>query len=225
MNESDSAPFILLGVILAFAFFLLLLSTRPWRRRARKLSQKAVQYCAMFLIATTTIATIIVAAYIWSGNVHTVIAGELYRSGQLTPQKLKSLQRVYGLRTIVNLRGENGQSGWYQDEIALTRATGLDHIDFKISAKRELSEVEITRLVELLRRALKPILIHCESGADRSGLASALYLLAVAGLDEDAAERQLSPLFGHIGIPFVSPFFAMDRTWERIESMYRSAKQ
>jgi protein tyrosine/serine phosphatase len=42
---------------------------------------------------------------ILSGNFHTVVAGEFYRSAQLTPQRLETYQQLYGIRTIVNLRG------------------------------------------------------------------------------------------------------------------------
>jgi protein tyrosine/serine phosphatase len=35
---------------------------------------------------------------------------------------------------------------------------------------------------DVFRKAEKPILVHCNSGADRSGLVSALYVAAIAKL-------------------------------------------
>ena len=64
---------------------------------------------------------------------------------------------------------------------------------------------------------LKPLLIHCQSGADRSGPAAALYLAAIARHGEAAAEDQLSIRYGHIGLPHVSSAYAMGRTWETLE--------
>ncbi|MFD2031462.1 tyrosine-protein phosphatase [Ancylobacter dichloromethanicus] len=49
-----------------------------------------------------------------------------------------------------------------------------------------------------MKDAKKPILIHCQAGADRSGLASALYLAAIKKNSAEAeAEAQLSIRYGH----------------------------
>ncbi len=70
----------------------------------------------------------------------------------------------------------------------------------------------------ILKDAKHPILIHCRSGADRTGLASVIYLAKVAKVDEEVAERQLSVRYGHIGIPLLSPTYAMDESWEALET-------
>jgi hypothetical protein len=36
-------------------------------------------------------------------------------------------------------------------------------------------------------------------------------------MDEDTAEHQLSIRFGHLGIPYLSAAYAMDKSWEKIE--------
>ena len=81
-----------------------------------------------------------------------------------------------------------------------------------------VGECEIVRLVALMRDAPKPLLIHCRAGADRSGLAASLYLAAIDGAGEERAEAQLSFRFGHIGIPWLSETYAMDETWEALET-------
>jgi protein tyrosine/serine phosphatase len=70
-----------------------------------------------------------------------------------------------------------------------------------------------------MRDAPKPILIHCRSGADRTGLASALYLAAIAKTNEKTAEGQMSIFYGHLGLPIMSRAFAMDRTFEMMEPL------
>ncbi|MDO5706646.1 MAG: hypothetical protein Q4G49_16470 [Paracoccus sp. (in: a-proteobacteria)] len=60
-------------------------------------------------------------------------------------------------------------------------------------------------------------MIHCKSGADRTGLAAALYVAGIAKGGEFAAEWQLSPRYGHIGIPWLSRAWPMDLTWEAME--------
>jgi protein tyrosine/serine phosphatase len=149
-------------------------------------------------------------------NFHTVVAGELYRSGQPTATDIAYYQKTHGIKTIINLRGENRGLAWYDAEISEAKQLGITHIDFRMSARRELTQVEAVNLVRILERAEKPMLAHCQAGADRSGLASALYVAAVGKLGETAAERQLSIRYGHIPLA-LSSAYAMDRTFEALE--------
>lgn len=151
------------------------------------------------------------------GNFDEVIAGEYYRAAQPTPDRLARYVRKYGIRTVVNLRGLNTKYQWYRDEVAEAKKLGINFIDFKMSARRELTDAQVDHLITLLRDAPKPILVHCKSGSDRTGLVSAIYVYTVAGRSEAVAERQISFRYGHIGIPYLSEAFAMDRNWERLE--------
>lgn len=151
-----------------------------------------------------------------NGNLHTVVEGELYRSATLQPGRLREVIQNRGIRTIVNLRGRNEASSWYREEARVAGETDVKLIDLPWSASRELTDAQVAAFFEVLADAPRPILIHCRSGADRTGLAAALYLAAIKKVDEFTAELQLSPLFGHIGLPF-APFYAMDATFERLE--------
>ena len=71
----------------------------------------------------------------------------------------------------------------------------------------------MTELVEFLRDAPKPLLIHCRAGSDRTGLACAIYVAARGGSYHDAQE-QLSLYYGHFPY-FGSKSMAMDITLER----------
>jgi protein tyrosine/serine phosphatase len=81
-----------------------------------------------------------------------------------------------------------------------------------------LNEQEAMQLIAVMRDAPKPLLIHCQAGADRTGLASALYLAAIAGKSEQVAEGQLSLRYGHIPYSF-SRAFPMDETFEKMEPL------
>jgi protein tyrosine/serine phosphatase len=137
-----------------------------------------------------------------TGNFHSVVAGTLYRSAQPTTFDIAHYQKTYSIKTIINLRG--------------AKHLGITHVDFLMSARRELTQAEAADLIGILKQAEKPVLIHFKAGADRSGLAAALYVAAVAKLGETAAENQISIRYGHIPLP-VSATFAMDRTFEALE--------
>lgn len=155
---------------------------------------------------------------ILSGNFHEVLPGQLYRSAQLSGERLGQEIDRYGIKTVINLRGENVGKGWYDDEVAATAAHGATHVDFGMSASKDLTPEKTQRLLALLKTAEQPILVHCMSGADRTGLASVIFLQQVAGVDEEEAEWQLSPLYGHINLPFLGAY-AMDDSWEALEKV------
>lgn len=152
-----------------------------------------------------------------SGNFHAVVAGEVYRSAQVTAADLKDYQAGYGIRSVLNLRGAGPGQGWYDDEIAASAALGLEHVDFAMNASQELRPEEAARLIALMRDMPKPLLVHCRHGSDRTGLALSLYLAAIKGMDEEQAEAQLSLRFGHFAVPWLSDAWPMDQSWERLE--------
>lgn len=152
-----------------------------------------------------------------SGNFHTVVPGVVYRSAQPSAEQLTEYIRDHGIRSIIDLRGApKPGSARYEAEYVTAQKLNVVHYDFRMSASRELNQEEAAQLIDLMRRAEKPVLIHCQAGADRSGLASALYVAAIADKGEEAAEKQISFWYGHISLPG-SGAFAMDRTWEKLE--------
>lgn len=158
-----------------------------------------------------------------TGNFAAVVPGEAYRSNQPTPADLATYAERYKIRTVINLRGRDEKAAWYKNEAAAAKQLGLTLIDFPLRSSQRLDAKTADELVTILRDAPRPILIHCHSGADRTGLASVVYLARIAHADEETAERQLSIRYGHFGVPFFSPTYAMDESWEDMEAAERSA--
>ena len=173
---------------------------------------------AIFRLCVVALALMVVYVGVnfATGNFHTVIPGQLYRSGQPTPDQISRWHGRYGIKTIVNLRGSHPDKAWYKAEIETARRHGIELLDYKLSAKRVTSASQVEELLDIFAKAAPPILIHCRSGADRTGLVSAFYVAGVAGGSELHAESQLTPLFGHIPLWFI-PFSAMDRSFEQAE--------
>lgn len=163
---------------------------------------------AMLFIAVSGFA----ANLILSHNYHTVVAGELYRAAQIPADELGVYKNRDGIRSVLNLRGPS-KKPWYAAEVAEAKKVGLTHIDFRMESDKQLDDAQITQLLKIMKDAPKPLLIHCESGANRTGLAAALYLVSVKNETAEDAAQQLSLKFGHVGIP-LSPTYAMDETFQ-----------
>lgn len=147
---------------------------------------------------------------LWRVSVHNedvVEPGKLYRSAQLTAPQLQDEISRNGIRTVLNLRGENKSSPWYQDEVAACQSLGVQHIDVHLSAKHLPPPAEVNKLLDALQTAPRPILVHCLSGSDRTGLASCIFLIDQEHVPWKQAQDALSLRFGHFAL---YPYFEMD---------------
>ncbi|WP_407052100.1 tyrosine-protein phosphatase [Methyloraptor flagellatus] len=150
-----------------------------------------------------------------TGNIHEVETGRVFRSGQLWPSQFASMIRAHDIRTVINLRGESPGESWFDQELQTAAARGVKYISVPMSANAEPSPELLMKLVHALDTAEQPVLIHCEGGADRTGLASAIYRYRRLGDPPEQASGQLSYWYGHFPWLF-SRTGAMDRTFWRL---------
>jgi protein tyrosine/serine phosphatase len=129
-------------------------------------------------------------------NFHEVAPGALYRSNHPTPGNLARFTREKGLRTLINLRGPTGNGSDALSREAAGRL-GLDFHDMAMESRGAPHRDRILRLAEIYRTMKRPALVHCKSGADRAGIAAALFVLIEGGTSREA-RRQLSLRYGHI---------------------------
>jgi protein tyrosine/serine phosphatase len=167
----------------------------------------------LYLIAGLLLLIAPIGWQSYTGNFHTVAPGEVYRSAQLSPEQLASRIDELGIRSVLNLRGEDAGKEWYDGEVATTTAKGVTHADFLMTSGTALDRRQSEQLVSLMSTLPKPMLIHCWGGADRTGLASALYLYGVKQRSADEAAEQLSWRYGHVPYLFWSKTRAMDDTF------------
>lgn len=150
-------------------------------------------------------------------NLRVIVPAEAYRAGKMSTNAMARCIETYGIKSVLNLRGESWDREWYRGEMETAEKLNVAHYDFGISARQELTDAEMMKLEQMLRAAPKPVLIHCDGGADRSALASAIYLYAVAGKTSEEAGRELSPWNGHL--PVLWPkVIAMDNSFWRYVS-------
>ena len=140
-------------------------------------------------------------------NEAVVQPAELYRSAQMDTSQLKAEVKKRGIKTVINLRGENAGADWYRQEVAACDRLNVHHVDVRFSAGHLPAPSEVTGLIEAFRAAPRPLLLHCRSGSDRTGLAAAIYLLDQEKVSARKAEAALSLRYGHFAI---YPYFEMN---------------
>lgn len=124
------------------------------------------------------------------------VAPGVYRSNQPDHRRFAAYQQM-GIRTILNLRGALDQAPFKFEEESC-RQLGLELVTVQLSARSAPQRKKLLELVGALRDLDRPMLIHCKSGADRTGLAAGLYVMVCEGATVEEAMRQLSLRHLHI---------------------------
>jgi protein tyrosine/serine phosphatase len=119
-----------------------------------------------------------------------------WRSAQPAPHNIRAFARL-GIRTIVNLRGRRCR-GSYELERGACERHRIALVDFRVSSRKAPTQESIRAVRELFARVEYPVLIHCKSGADRTGLVSVLYRILQEREPVDSASRELSLHYGHL---------------------------
>ncbi len=130
-------------------------------------------------------------------NFYTVESGKLYRSAQLSPEWLAYYIKRYGLKTVINLRGEQSSELWWRNEKQLTDALDVTLYNIPMASHELSTKEHLTTLLDLFDKAEQPILVHCHVGADRTGEAAALWKLEQEKKSKSEALGQLSFLYRH----------------------------
>lgn len=122
------------------------------------------------------------------GNFHQV-SPELYRSSQPSAAQMQGLEQL-GIKTVLSLRQWN-------DDNSEARGTQLLLRRVAINAAVINDDVVVSALREI-RFALKPVLVHCWHGSDRTGLVVAMYRLVFENAEKPAVLAELrKPVHGY----------------------------
>ena len=124
------------------------------------------------------------------------IAPGVFRSNHPTHARFAEYKAM-GINTILNLRGEP-DAPHHRFEKASCKALGLTLVSTPMLARSAPPREALLELLDHFKTIERPFLMHCKSGADRAGLASALYLLSEEGADIATARRMLSFRYLHI---------------------------
>ena len=117
------------------------------------------------------------------------VAPGVYRSNHPSAQRIAQLA-ARGIKTLVSLRGTLPTS-YNLLEAEACASHGITLISHRLSSGLLPPRAELLALHQTFRAAQKPMLIHCKSGADRSGLAAALYQIMICDAPVARAAQQL----------------------------------
>ncbi|MGR3291254.1 MAG: tyrosine-protein phosphatase, partial [Paracoccaceae bacterium] len=97
---------------------------------------------------------------------------------------------------VITLRGDgNIVANNLEKQTCRELGLALKSVDF--SATRPPKAEAILQLIEYFRTLPKPLLMHCKSGADRAGLASAIYLMVIENIDVADAKKMFAKKYLH----------------------------
>jgi protein tyrosine/serine phosphatase len=116
-------------------------------------------------------------------NLHR-ITPMLYRSEQPTALGMKNLEKL-GIRTVINLRAFNHDDKEVEGTSLRTLRTRI--LTWDVDDKHV---IEVMRWLKQTENG--PFLIHCQHGADRTGLMSAMYRILEQGWSPEDAMKELT---------------------------------
>ena len=125
----------------------------------------------------------------------TQIAPGVYRSNYPTPARIRRLKRQ-GIINILSLRGYfDGPYNAIERDACERYGVTLDFAP--LSAREAPTADSIFKLLDKFKTIDAPFLMHCKSGADRTSLSSAIYLIAIEGKSVPEARQMFSIRFIH----------------------------
>ena len=127
---------------------------------------------------------------------HRHIGEEMYRENQPSPKRIAELAQM-GIKTIINLRGVSPK-GFYLLEEEACKAHGITLVNFRMYS-RDVHTVEAIKGARDLFESIEyPAIMHCKSGADRTGIMGVLYKHFKMGQPIEEAIEQLSLKYLHV---------------------------
>lgn len=114
----------------------------------------------------------------------TITEGKVYKSGELPLDELIDRVGSRGIRTVIDLREEAPEV--IDAERAALEKEGVKYVN--LPSDQIPGPTTVEAFLELMQREETfPVLIHCEHGAGRSVLLSAIYRIEYEGWDSESA--------------------------------------
>ena len=170
---------------------------------------KLIDYIDLFIIDHGWVRSLI------NNNFHRIDDG-VYRSGQPSPRLLKSYIVNYNIKTIVNLRKPiDSEKNIFLIQKKVCNNFNLSMVNIPFSARKLPNRETLKLMIGAVKEMELPFLVHCKTGADRTGFFMALYKFYKTN-DILEAKKQLSLKYLHIKY---SQTGILDYFFEKIDTL------
>jgi len=113
------------------------------------------------------------------------VSDNLFRCAQPTAEGVRRLKETYGIKTVINLRSFHSDRETLGD-------TGVTYESIPLNAIYPSKE-DVARFLKIVTDPNRtPVLVHCQHGADRTGVMCAMYRIIVQGWSKDDAIREMT---------------------------------
>ena len=116
-----------------------------------------------------------------------VVPGVLYRSAQPRGAEWNTLKRDYGIRTVIDLQQDKPDADWCIEQREFCRDNGIKLIRVPVMPDRPTEEEFQLMMKTFTDPNCQPVLVHCELGKLRTGMAVAAYRIVVDGWSYEKA--------------------------------------
>lgn len=111
------------------------------------------------------------------------VTTNLYRGAQPTAEGMKELKAL-GIKTVLNLRSFHSDNG-----LASNGDLKLARLHMKPWHAEDEDVVAFLKIVSDTNNL--PVFVHCQRGADRTGMICAMYRVVICGWTKEAAVREM----------------------------------